>query len=173
MIKRKQKKFLKYYEPIHDRFDRFCRARVYGEMEAGDLMNETLLVAFEKFDKVKSEEAFLSFLFGIAVRILSNDNKRQKLSPVSDEKQAKVIDINDRTEAKTEVRLLHEALAKLPEIQKEALILFEISGFSIKEIAEMQESSQDAVKQRLKRGREKLKSLLSVQPLKEKEVNHE
>ena len=173
MIKRKQKKFLKYLEPIHDRFERFCRARVYGEMEGSDLMNETLLVAFEKFDKVNSEDSFFSFLCGIAVRILSNDNKRQKLADLSIEKQVKVIDINDRTESKTEVRLLHEALAKLPEIQKEALILFEISGFSIKEIAEMQNSSIDAVKQRLKRGREKLKSLLSVPTLKEKEVNHE
>ena len=62
MIKRKQKKFLKYYEPIHDRFERFCRALVYGEMEGSDLMNETLLVAFEKFDKVNSEESFFSFL---------------------------------------------------------------------------------------------------------------
>jgi len=173
MIKRKQKKFLKYYEPIHDRFERFCRARVYGEMEGSDLMNETLLVAFEKFDKVNSEEAFFSFLCGIAVRLLSNENKRQKLADLSIEKQVKVIDINDRTELKTEVRLLHEALAKLPEIQKEALILFEISGFSIIEIAEMQESSPDAVKQRLKRGREKLKSLLTVPTLKEREVNHE
>lgn len=173
MIRRKQKKFLQYYEPIHDRFERFCRARVYGEMEAGDLMNETLLVAFEKFDKVKSEQAFLSFLFGIAVRILSNDNKRQKLSVLSECKQDRVEDVNDRTEINTEVRLLHEALSKLPEHQKEALILFEISGFSIKEIAIMQDSSVDAVKQRLKRGREKLKSMLSVPTLKEKEGNHE
>jgi RNA polymerase sigma-70 factor (ECF subfamily) len=142
-------------------------------MEGSDLMNETLLVAFEKFDKVNSEEAFFSFLCGIAVRLLSNENKRQKLADLSIEKQVKVIDINDRTELKTEVRLLHEALAKLPEIQKEALILFEISGFSIIEIAEMQESSPDAVKQRLKRGREKLKSLLTVPTLKEREVNHE
>ncbi|MDC3220364.1 hypothetical protein OAT71_00980 [Flavobacteriales bacterium] len=95
MIKRKQKKFLKYLEPIHDRFERFCRARVYGEMEGSDLMNETLLVAFEKFDKVNSEDSFFSFLCGIAVRILSNDNKRQKLADLSIEKQVKVIDIND------------------------------------------------------------------------------
>ena len=95
MIKRKQKKFLKYLEPIHDRFERFCRARVYGEMEGSDLMNETLLVAFEKFDKVNSEDSFFSFLCGIAVRILSNDNKWQKLADLSIEKQVKVIDIND------------------------------------------------------------------------------
>ena len=55
-MKKKQEKFLQLYEPIHDRFERFCRARVYGkscEMEYSDLINETLLVAFEKTDTLK------------------------------------------------------------------------------------------------------------------------
>ena len=64
---RQQEKFLRLYEPIHDRFERFCRARVYGDMEFRDLMNETLLVAFEKFDTLKSKDAFLSFLFSGSV----------------------------------------------------------------------------------------------------------
>ena len=36
---------------------------------------------------------------------------------------------------KHNVELLHFALAKLPELQREALTMFEITGFSIKEIA--------------------------------------
>ena len=27
-----QNKFLTLYEPVHDKFDRFCRARVYGNI---------------------------------------------------------------------------------------------------------------------------------------------
>ena len=51
---------------------------------------------------------------------------------------------------------LHQALALLPDAQREAVILFEISGFNLKEVAEIQEASLSAVKQRLKRGRERL-----------------
>ena len=78
MISTKQQEFLDLYEPIHERFEGFCRARVYGNMEFRDLINESLLVAFERFDTLKSKEAFLSFLFSIRVRILSNNHRKKK-----------------------------------------------------------------------------------------------
>ena len=59
-----------------------------------------------------------------------------------------------------DVELLYKALELLPEEQREALILFEISGFSIRDISELQQASEAAVKQRLKRGRDKLGELL-------------
>ena len=62
-MRKKQKEFLALYEPIHMDFERFFRARVYGDMEFRDLMNETLLKAFEKFDELRSKKAFLSYLF--------------------------------------------------------------------------------------------------------------
>jgi RNA polymerase sigma factor (sigma-70 family) len=71
------------------------------------------------------------------------------------------------------VHFLHVALAQLVEEQREAIILFEIAGFSIKEIVEIQAVSQSAVKQRLKRGREKLVEILTHESsLKMGEVNH-
>ena len=63
MNNRKQAAFLALYEPVHNQFERFCRARVYGQMEFRDLMNETLLQAYRKFDQLRSEEAFLGWLF--------------------------------------------------------------------------------------------------------------
>ena len=59
--------------------------------------------------------------------------------------------------------MLHKALAILPENQKECIILFEISGFSIKEIMAIQNVSESAVKQRLKRGRAKLVEILTFE----------
>jgi len=162
MIISKQNKFLKLYEPIHDQFERFCRARVYGDMDYEDLMNETLLIAFQKFEQLKSDKAFLSFLFGISVRLLANNNR--KIKEGAYHKQAfNYSDANAQTERDAEVYLLHQALAQLPDEQKEAIILFEINGFSIKEIKEIQNASESAVKQRLKRGREKLTQILSFE----------
>ena len=169
-----QEHFLKLYEPIHDRFERFCRARVYGELDYRELMSETLLVAYEKMHTLRSEQAFLSFLFGISVRILSNHRRKKKVTTFQDESQLlKVEDMANRPDKDADVYFLHRALAKLPDEQKESLILFEIGGFNIKEIAQIQQASESAVKQRLKRAREKLTMILNEKShITTKEVTH-
>jgi len=158
----KQKTFLALYEPIHDRFERFCRARVYGSMDYKDLMNETLLIAYTKFEDLRSPQAFLSFLFTIAVRFLANNAKKEAKTKTDEKVDLTAItDASANADSSTKVYLLHQALALLPELQKEAIILFEISGFSIKDIMSIQNASESAVKQRLKRGRERLKAILT------------
>lgn len=164
MSNAKQQEFLELYEPIHDRFERFCKARVYGNMEFQDLVNETLLVAFDKFDTLKSKQAFLAFLFGIGIRILSNNNRKKKENYLqSEESTHSIQDTNAHTQMDVEIHFLYLALAKLKEAQRESIILFEISGFSIKEIAELQNTSISSVKSRLKRGREKLMEIMTFE----------
>ncbi|WP_070137109.1 RNA polymerase sigma factor [Crocinitomix algicola] len=166
MSKTKQIAFLKLYEPVHERFERFCRVRVYGDGDYRDLMHETLLKAFEKFETLRSEKAFLSFLFSIAIRILSNQNRKRKVGRWdSDEEANRIIDCNADSSQRLELTVFYEILGKLPDDQRESLILFEISGFSIREVAELQNSSESAVKQRLRRGRLKLKELYSTKYL--------
>jgi RNA polymerase sigma-70 factor, ECF subfamily len=158
----KQEEFLTLYEPVHERFERFCRARVYGNMDFRDLINETLLLAFEKMETLRSKDAFLHFLFGISIRILANNNKKKKEESFKEDQGLNHLkDTGNSPENQTDIHFLHEALSKLPTEQAESLILFEISGFSIKEIAELHQVSESAVKQRLKRGREKLAEILT------------
>lgn len=172
----KQEKFRQLYESVHDQFERFCRARVYGEMDYRDLMNETLLVAWEKLDSLRSEQAFLSFLFGIAVRLLAKNNRKLREFKTEDQPMLQNRVSEDQTDRDAEVHLLYQALAKLPDAQREGLILFEINGFPIREIAEMQEASESAVKKRLERGRQQLFCLLSDAPvsaaIEKEEVSH-
>lgn len=158
----KQKKFLSLYEPVHDSFERFCRARVFGQMEFRDLMNDTLVVAYQKFQELKSEKAFLSFLFGISIRILSNHHKKRRETDHLAEIDLRQLSSDSNTESDTEIYLLFQALSKLPDEQKESIILFELTGFSIKEIAALHKVSESAVKQRLVRGRKKLARLLTT-----------
>lgn len=163
MTKGKQYHFLKLYEPIHDKFERFCRARVYGRMDYRDLMNESLLIAYQKFEHLRSEQAFFSFLIGISVRVLANHHKKKKEDSIEQLDRFDAGDVNANSETATEIYLLHKALALLPDEQRECIILFEISGFSIKEIMDIQQASEPAIKQRLKRGRDKLKALLTFE----------
>jgi RNA polymerase sigma factor (sigma-70 family) len=50
------------------------------------------------------------------------------------------------------------ALATLEPAQREAIVLFELHGYSIEEIAEIQRASVAAVKSRLTRGRDRLRA---------------
>jgi len=164
MSKSKQKEFLNLYEEIHPRFEKFCRARVYGDMEYTDLMNETLLIAFEKFETLKNKTSFLSFLFGICVRILANNNRKKKELFLEKElSDYSFIDENTDAAKDANVSMLHKALALLPDAQRECIILFEITGFSIKEITEIQNTSESSVKQRLRRGRIRLTEILTFE----------
>lgn len=161
MLQRKHIQFLRVYEPVHAKFERFCEVRCYGEMTPEDLINETLMVAYEKFDQLQSKDAFLSFLCGISLRILAN-NKR-KARPITMNGMPQEISTGESTDARADRHFLYEALAQLPREQQEALLLFEITGFKIREIAEIQQCKEDAVKQRLKRGRERLKEILTFE----------
>jgi RNA polymerase sigma-70 factor (ECF subfamily) len=162
MKSEKEKSFMKLYEPVHANFEKFCKACVYGEMDFQDLMHDTLLIAYKKFDKVTNPKAFLSFLFGISIRVLSNANKKNKPQLWNDNADAhRVVQSNDQTDKKADVSLLYEALSKLPESQRESILLYEIVGFSVKEIAELHQAGESAVKQRLARGRQQLIALLT------------
>lgn len=155
MSNRKKRQFMTLYKPVHAQFERFCKARAYGEMDYKDLMQETITVAFDKFDTLRNQETFLNFLFGISIRVLSNVNRKIHEQRWSDDFNFQQSTYNS-IEKQLEVEDLYKALGKISEQQREALILFEISGFSIKEIASIQDSSEDAVKKRLSRGRTEL-----------------
>lgn len=154
--------FLTAYTPVHEPFERFCRARSHGQMPYKDLMQETLLVAFSKFESLREPDKFLYFLFGIATRILSNDRKKKKPVSIEEISTADPITWPD-PELRSEIEQLHRALAKLPVDQQEAIVLFEIVGFSVREIATYQQKSEEAVRQHLSRGRQKLVKLLTEQ----------
>ena len=174
MSNRKQKKFLELYKPVHDRFERFCRARAYADMPYDDLINETLLIAYQKMDQLKKQSSFLSYLIGISIRILANARKKHKAIIPQDEFVLKNFeDPENQIERQFEIEMLHQALAMLPEQQREALILFEIVGFNIKEIMDLQKSGESAVKQRLARGRKGLCKILSEAKVFRKEGTNE
>ena len=120
-----------------------------------------MLVAFGKFESLRSKEAFLSFLFGISVRILRNHHQKIKEQYLPSGQMPVIADRHESPQEKADVEFLHRALTELPVDQREAIILFELSGFSIREISEIQDASESAVKQRLKRGREKLVEILT------------
>lgn len=157
----KNKHFLALYEPNHDKLLRYCESILKDPVDAKDLVSETVLVAYEQFEKLQKKDSFKYFLFGIARNLIRRQQRRKKFWGIFNTEQAEQLPAKQAHQLNEDVLLLYQALDKLPAAQKEALILFEIVGYNIKEIAEIQQSSLSSVKARLARGRKKLSHILS------------
>jgi RNA polymerase sigma-70 factor (ECF subfamily) len=131
--------------------------------DAEDVVSECVLVAFERFEKLRDHQAFASYLFTIASRIVKRRRWRRRLFQEMDPGADDLIEIETSTqEILTDVSILRSVLVKLPQKTREAIIMFEINGFSIEEIRVVQGGTVSGVKSRLKRGRERLTRLLET-----------
>jgi RNA polymerase sigma-70 factor (ECF subfamily) len=155
--------FLSLYEPFHNQLSKFCRA-ISGNTEDGeDLLQDTILNSLEGFNKIKDKSLFRSYLFSIASNLHKMKLRRLKFrAEFSVTEINQIIDFNQNPEYLTDFRIVYEKMLSLPERMAETLILYHISDLSLEEIQKIQGGSLSGVKLRLKRGREKLLSLLNT-----------
>jgi RNA polymerase sigma-70 factor (ECF subfamily) len=133
---------------------------VWNREDMKDIVSETALLAYERFDTIRQRQALLSFLFTIASRIIYKYNSKKKfIYDTSFNHHETIADTSADAQTKLEAKELFQALNTLPHKQREALVMFEISGFSLTEIQVIQGDSLSAVKSRLARGRETLKKM--------------
>jgi RNA polymerase sigma-70 factor (ECF subfamily) len=155
--------FMVLYEPVHLSFQRFCRARTNSADDAKDLIAETVLKAYEGMHHLRDEKAFLAFLFGIASRIMKKQYRRQKFWGFFDQgKSYNMEDKGSTPEQDLDAQFLYDAIKKMPFKYQEAVVLHSISGFSLQEVAVIQESTLSAVKLRVLRGKIKLRKILKL-----------
>lgn len=159
--------FLEKYKEIHTAFVRYCSSKAYGIMATEDLVQEAILAALHRFEQIKDKDRLLSYLIGTVNNIIKNKYRQRKYKTDWDEQLLNQIESKAPSpEIAADIHFLLKAMKQLPQKQQEAIILFEISGFSIREISIIQESSPAATKTRLSRARHKLKELLSDKPTK-------
>lgn len=158
--------FLEYYRPIHDQFVRYCSNHCYGLMDAEDLVQETVLSTLQRFDSIREKQKLLGYMIAAANNMIRNHLRRKKFTGDFNEKAFRKLESNSlNAETALDIHHLHLALQQLPVKDKEAILLFEISGFSIEEISVIQESSAGATKTRLSRARDKLRKMLDDEPV--------
>ena len=153
---------MEMYTPCYQAFSRYCRGITGNREDARDLAGETILIVFENLDKLRKKDSFKAYLFGVARRLRLNQVRRNKFRNEYNEKEAWLITSEEMApDLHPDVELLYEYLAKLPAKQKEAFLLFELSGFSMEEIRKLQGGTISGVKTRLRRAREQLRLWLS------------
>lgn len=150
----------RYQERLH----RFALGMVGDPDAAGDLVQESLVTAYTNLENCRKPSRFGAWVHQI-LRNRCRDflkNVRRSHEPLDDH-PGLVTAIPgpaaelDRGEAR---RTLRGALAGLPDEHREAFLLKHLQGYSYPEIAEMVGASVSAVKMRVHRSREMLRSKL-------------
>lgn len=158
----KQKAFMEAYKSCHQPFMRYCSAMAFGKMDVEDLVQDVLLSAYHHFETIQDKDKFLHYLIRAARnRSISILRKRKQKTEWVEKHKQHLLAKGVAADTLLDIQLLYQAIQRLPERQASALILFEINGFSMKEIAEIQNTSAAAVKMKVSRGRKRLRSILT------------
>ncbi len=150
--------------PEHDRFRMTARRLARTASEGDDLFHEALLRAYHKLSSLRDEGHFRGWFYAVLFSVHRSRCRRAFWRRfLSLEKEVdRGFDPESRAQGDGEEERqrgerVSRALATLPAVQREAVVLFEVEGFSIEEIAGLQNVSIPAVKSRLQRGRERLR----------------
>jgi len=158
----KQARFMKLFQPAEPRLQRFVLAMTRDPERAKDIVGETILVAFQRLDTLRHEQAFLSFLFTIATRIARRGFRADSSMTLETAEVENLIDPATPADVAADIGRLYTALQLLPAKQREAVLLFEIAGFSTAEVRDIQGGTLVAVRVRIARGRKRLATLLGA-----------
>jgi len=129
---------------------------IFGNAEdAADVQQETFLRAWTKLRDFRGQAAFATWLHKITVNVsISRKRKfRRFFSLGQDETPACDADPTDCQERLVNAVVVRELLADIPVSHRTLLVLREVEGMSIKEIADVTGSSVDAVRKKLWRVR--------------------
>src|SRR5437762_5112691 len=128
---------------------------------ADDLVQETLLRALANIDSFQPGSNLAAWLFTILRNLFRSDyRKRRREVEDADGSYAKTLKTQPAQNAHLEFEEFRTALEKLPQDQREALILVSASGFSYEEAAAICGCAVGTIKSRVARARETLLQML-------------
>ncbi len=154
-----REQFISHVEGTQKAFRRFLVALCCGDTSlADDIAQESYLKAYLSCDSFQNTDKFKAWIFRIGYTTFINHKRSEKLFANYDD--AREIPSSDSSDSSFRYQHLYAALNQLPGKERTSVLLFYMEGYTIKEIAEIEDTSQDAVKQHLSRGRKHLRNLL-------------
>ncbi len=160
--------FLELLKPNYNDAVKYCRALCarWSADDAEDVLQQALLQALEAFGKLNDVSKFRSWFFKIITRSFYTAIRKhfwKKFVPLDTGfEHPEIPEVYGRIDQHENRALLNKALSKLSAKERAAILLYEVSEFSIEEIMNIQgEKSLSTVKSRLSRARKKLKNFLT------------
>lgn len=129
-----------------------------------DLVQDAFVRAFDRLQDCRDGANYRSWLFRICRNLCLDELRNVRRLQVPMSAMADADGIEDSRPAPHELTLtLRAALERLPDALREAFLLKHDAGYTYEEIAELTEASPSAVKMRVHRAREALRTFLSTQ----------
>lgn len=132
------------------------RYLVRGDDQVDDLAQQSLLVAFEGLRGFRNEGRFEAWLDGVTLRVTLRGMKRFRLWRA---RQSESAGVDELAEAQlgdparfADRRKAVQALDRLPDKQRAALVMHHVLGMSAREIAEVERIPEETARSRLKHG---------------------
>jgi RNA polymerase sigma-70 factor, ECF subfamily len=166
---------LSAFDALHHRWERKIRGAIYRIMgsdeESRDLCQETFLKAYRGLGTFKREARFSSWLYQIALNLCRDRMRRRRGKTLvsletldqGEEPWGPSPSAQDLVEKRELAGVVAEAVAALPEEQREVIVLKEYQGLTFLEIAEALDLPMSTVKTRLYRGLGQLRDRLERQ----------
>lgn len=156
----------KYYQNIYN----FCVRRCNGDTTlAADLTQDTFLKLIEHIQQYRLTGKFINFLLTIAVNTCNNYFKKKSPNLVDMDTLSAVesnVNVSEEILRQVDAQIIQQALDRLPDIQKEVVILRFYHDRKLKEIAAITGVSLPTAKSRLKQGLDKLRRYLDKEDFK-------
>ena len=156
-----REEFIAQVEREQEALRAFLLALCCGKKDdADDLAQDALVKAYLSSAGYQDKGKFRSWLFKIAHNTFLNHKASCRTMNSIDDARALISSTS--ADSGFEHQDLYLALRTLPPKERSAITLFYLSGYNIKEIASIIDTSEDAVKKQLSRGRDKLKERLKL-----------
>jgi len=152
------RRLMELLAPVHDAARMTARRLCRSHADGDDLFHEAVLRALGHLHELRDASKFRSWFYAVLLNVHRarhrHDFWRRLVS--FDETRAELV-VDDESDALAGAQRMARALATLAPPEREAIVLFELEGFSLDEIAALQRSSLSAVKSRLVRARGRLR----------------
>ena len=149
--------FAPLYERYYQQLYRYCRSIVHDDLDAQDALQSTFASAFAALRKRQRDAPLRPWLFRIAHNeAVSVIRRRRPAEDLSDASDRCCDSVEEQAGDRARFAMLLRDLAELPERQRSALVMRELSGLSHEEIALVLGTSVGAAKQTIFEARRSL-----------------
>ena len=133
---------------------RLAYSYLHNMNDAEDILQDTFIQYLKTSPVFSNQKHEKAWLFRVAVNLCKNKLAYNRIRE-TDELEEQL-----HAEAREDLSFVWEAVKELPDLYREVIHLYHYEGYSTSQIADILDRKESTIRSNLKRGREKLKSIL-------------
>lgn len=153
--------FWELLEPEHKQAERFCRKLCGSRDDGDDLYQEALLAAYQGIESLRHKLAFKSWFYRIIItrhrNLVRQPWWKRRTTLTARHSDIKNFDPSGQFDSR---RWLNRALGALKTEERALILLFEVEGWSVTELAGLLKKPEGTIKARLSRSRKKMRKAI-------------